>query len=101
MLGKVSSWASADDPLRDHARCPWRFRRMLRSRIRTQPSSGGNVFLWLCLKYVNQPRSVGFTSLTMTVKAVAVGPSRLRADRVFQLLEALLPWPTVMPRSKW
>jgi hypothetical protein len=32
---------------------------MLRSRIRIQPSSDGNVVLWLCLKYPNQPRNVG------------------------------------------
>ena len=32
---------------------------MLRSRIRIQPSSRGNVVGWLCLKYSNQPRSVG------------------------------------------
>ena len=50
---------------------------------------GRNVVVWLCLKYSNQPRSVGLRSAMIAGRLLPGGPLRLRADRVLELLQAL------------
>ena len=76
MLGKVGVGPALMVAASTTALLPRRLRRMLRRRLRIQPSESRERPLWLCLKYPNQPRSVGLSRAMIVQQAAAGRPRR-------------------------